>query len=823
MGLDRVALRQVVTVAKNSNRLKKSIKDMENKVIDKGLELIEKAGINPNTLPIDVRSVLRGEAPTVDSSKLLTPAVICSQPLMTVQQKEEVTRLITGAQDQVTSIYDTTNSIKETVLSLQTPVVQLQDKTQPVTNTINTVADIVQIIKILAIPTSFPPGAGVPLSVPNTFASTLITLGELLEAARASVNLIPTATTTLVNLLNSVTTPLNRLNLVIDPFVNVLAMIKAVTDLQDACPLLTQGQIDGNKALLMSNITGQLSSLDPNFATGIGNVLEERLTPNAANPYVYKNFRFVLENDPVQEFSFPSRRIKAIRPNAIGISDGINGSGSPIIVFNNNPTTNPELEEGAYSFASNINVLIAEAKFAVDVYTSNITIWTPPPVRDRISGSSGTYITSGDEAYQQQYLEQFGFTPSSTTQALPTFIRYGGTSVNLNGSATDVEYGADALIDGRVGSVVNSIPISSYITSGTIQVNRPVSIKLSTFGGNGFSNQTTGGSGSLGFTESLLTIRRSFAIQDNINPYTGRVAGFDQSRIDDFIAQNGGGSIQILQTLYQTFTEDTLDLNLLPNSNTTEDITGLSYAEKLKFVKDEYFGPTGRRTGNTTANNIYNRGQRPDGIIPLVFNLYNKTKPLLYNESALSLANKLYDSTRYRIDLGTSGDATQDYIRKRLQQKKSLDGGGGKKSAVNWYYAARKNAYGEERNDNYSFKNKAATLSMMWEFSRKIIETYNDLFNQQSSPDYNGGAWIGGASGIPIIPTQVSTENEDIVVALQATQLANREERVNEVVGNLDLLGTYTYDLEIIDSLPGVGGAEENYPTNFTFFAIEDT
>jgi len=823
MGLDRVALRQVVTVAKNSNRLKKSIKDMENKVIDKGLELIEKAGINPNTLPIDVRSVLRGEAPTVDSSKLLTPAVICSQPLMTVQQKEEVTRLITGAQDQVTSIYDTTNSIKETVLSLQTPVVQLQDKTQPVTNTINTVSDIVQIIKILAIPTSFPPGAGVPLSVPNTFASTLITLGELLEAARASVNLIPTATTTLVNLLNSVTTPLNRLNLVIDPFVNVLAMIKAVTDLQDACPLLTQEQIDGNKAILMSNITGQLANLDSNFATGIGNVLEERLAPNAANPYVYKNFKFVLENNPVQEFSFPSRRIKAIRPNAIGVSDGINGSGAPIIVFNNNPTTNPELEEGAYSFASNINVLIAEAKFAVDVYTSNITIWTPPPVRDRVSGSSGTYITSGDEAYQQQYLEQFGFTPSSTTQSLPTFIRYGGTSVNLNGSATDIEYGAEALIGGRVGSVVNTLPISSYITSGTIQVNRPVSIKLSTFGGNGFSNQTTGGSGSLGFTESLLTIRRSFAIQDNINPYTGRVAGFDQSRIDDFIAKNGGGSIQILQTLYQTFTEDTLDLNLLPNSDVTEDITGLSYAEKLKFVKDEYFGPTGRRTGNTTANIIQNQDDRPDGIIPLVFNLYNKTKPLLYNESALSLANKLYDSTRYRIDLGTSGDATEDYIRKRLQQKKSLDGGGGKKSAVNWYYAARKNAYGEERNDNYSFKNKAATLSMMWEFSRKIIETYNDLFNQQSSPDYNGGAWIGGASGIPIIPTQVSTENEDIVVALQATQLANREERVNEVVGTLDLLGTYTYDLEIIDSLPEVGGAEENYPTNFTFFAIEDT
>ena len=122
MGLDKVALRQVITVAKNSSRLKKSITDMENKVIDSGLELIEKAGIDPNTLPIDVRSVLRGEAPTIDSSKLLTPEIICAQPLMSIQQREETSRLITGAEDKVSAIYATTNSIKETVLSLQEPV-----------------------------------------------------------------------------------------------------------------------------------------------------------------------------------------------------------------------------------------------------------------------------------------------------------------------------------------------------------------------------------------------------------------------------------------------------------------------------------------------------------------------------------------------------------------------------------------------------------------------------------------------------------------------------------------------------------------------------
>ena len=818
MGLDRVALRQVVTIAKNSQGMKDSIKNMENKVIDTGLSLIEKAGIDPNTLPIDIRSVLRGEAPTFDSTKLLTPEIICAQPLMTIKQREEVSRLITNAEERVTSIYETTNSIKETVLSLQVPVTNLQEKTQPVVLTINTISDIVQIIKILAIPTSVPMAPGVPLSVPNTFASTLITLSEFLEKAQSNVNLIPAATGTLVGLLNSITAPLNKISIVIDPFINVLAMVKAVADLQDICPLLTQGQINNNKGRLLSNITGSLATISSDFSTGVGNVLEERLTPDATNPYYYKNFRFVLQYDPdsftindegekIQKFSFPSRRIKAIRSNSIGVNDGIGGSGSPIIVYNNNPTTNPELEEGAYSYASNINVLIAEGKFAIDVYTNNITIWTPPPVRDRISGSSGTFIPDGDETYQQQYLDQFGFLPSSNTQALPTFIRYGGTSVNLNGSATDIEYGADALIGGRVGSVVNNIPISSYITSGTIQVNRPVNIKLSTFGGSGDSNSN------LGFTESLLTIRRSFSIQDNINPYTGKVAGFDQSKIDDFIAENGGGSIQILQTLYQTFTEDTLDLNLLPNSDATEDITGLSYAEKLKYVKEEYFGLNGLRR---SSNQYLDRYRRPGGLDSLITRLFDKTKPLLYNDAVTSLSNKLYDSTKYRVDEGTSGDASDDYVRKRLYQKKAL-------SDVNWYFAARKNSVGESRqSDNQRWK-KAATLSMMWEFSRKIIETYNDLFNQQSSPDYNGGAWVGGASGIPIIPTQVSTENEDIVVALQASQTVNREERLNEDIGTLDLLGTYTYDLEIIDSLPEVGGAETNYPTNFTFFTIEDT
>mgnify|MGYP003118395470 CR=1 FL=1 len=806
MGLDRVALRQVLTVAKNSDKLKKSLADMENKVIDEGLGLIEKAGIDPNTLPIDVRSVLRGEAPTVDTSKLLTPEVICSQPLMTVQQKEEVTRLITSAQEKITNIYATTNSIKETVLSLQEPVVALQEKVNPVNTTINTIDDIITIIKILALPTSFPPGAGVPLSVPNTFASTLITMGELVEKAKASVGLIPTATSTLVNLLNSVTTPLNKINFVIDPFLNILGMVKAITELQDFCPLLTQADIDANKASLMSNIKGQLSTIDTAFSIGLGNVLEDRLTPNASNPYYYKNFKFILENDPVQEFSFPSRRMKMIRTNAIGVNDGIDGSGSPIIVYNNNLTTNPELEEGAYTYTSNVNVLVAEGKFAIDVYTNNIRIWIPPPVRDRVSGSSSTNVDLTDPAAIEAFISLYGYPPTGGfgSDPLPTFIRYGSRTVSLNSSATDVEYGISKLIKQNSYAQGEELTISSYIASGTIQVNKPVNIRMKTFGGSGVPNSQTG------FTNALLTIRRSFSIQDNVNPYTGKIVGFQQSKVDDYIELYGNNRLSTLISLNEMFQGTTIPLSDFNNTDTREDIIGLNYLERLKYVKNEYFGPTGQRRGND------NPQLRPGGLNSLIYALFDKTTKIFWNHDLLDWSTRIYGD-RYNIDdREQNWEQTNEYVQKKLVNGLTLAG-------VNWFYAAWVNSREEQIGVESQGWKKAATLSMFYEFGKQVTEDYNEIFNQQSSPGYNNGAWVGGATSIPIIPTQVDTSNEDIVISLQASQIVYKEDTLNEVVGTLELLGTYTYDLEIIDSIPLEGGAEENFPTNYTTFKIENT
>ena len=109
---------------------------------------------------------------------------------------------------------------------------------------------------------------------------------------------------------------------------------------------------------------------------------------------------------------------------------------------------------------------------------------------------------------------------------------------------------------------------------------------------------------------------------------------------------------------------------------------------------------------------------------------------------------------------------------------------------------------------------------MLWAASNQWINQYNQIYGDRT--DYNNGAWVGGASNFQIIPTQVGNENTDITIPIQVTQLAAVNETIDEIIGGLELIGTYSYDLEIINSNPIAGGEAFFYPTNFTQFTIED-
>ena len=65
MGIGKVIIKQLAKVAKDSGKLEKGIDQVKDKVISKGLELVEESGVDSSQLPIDLPQFLRGESPNI--------------------------------------------------------------------------------------------------------------------------------------------------------------------------------------------------------------------------------------------------------------------------------------------------------------------------------------------------------------------------------------------------------------------------------------------------------------------------------------------------------------------------------------------------------------------------------------------------------------------------------------------------------------------------------------------------------------------------------------------------------------------------------------
>ena len=821
MGLDSVITRQITSVAKNSGRLDKTVDKLKSKVLDRGLELLEETGIDPTTIPVNIPKMLRGKS-TIDPNSLINSDIICQQPLISVQKRESSLRLINIISTDVEDIYITTNAIKDQLIELQKPVNTLNSSIGGVTTTVNTISGIITTIKALPFPVAVA-GVGIPANILTIYSATLDSMDKLLAVAKSNLKTIPKAISIMAKTLNTTIEKVNELALVLPPLLTFLQLTKSIVELQDNCPNITQASLDDVKNDLLGNISGSLTgSQSINIE---GNNLEELLQPNADPGYFYKNFRFTLENEQFLDpktgeeipnpFILPSRRIRCFRRNSTGFNDGIGGGGS-IELYNISKVTNPYLEEGAYSYASDLQVLVNEGRFAVDVYTEGITLWEAPQVKKivKISDSSINIAAITDEDELLKYAIQLGFNTTAEliasdffeTQNLPNYILYGANLVNINNSATDVAFGANRLIAlGRPDDNLEwyerdfnqggTIDVSSYITSGTIQVNAPINIRMKTFGGTG--NPLNGAPR---FTEALLTIKRSFSIQDDINPFTGKIVGAEstETNIQEFNSQygeytDGVKTIDILNTVYETFNDATTDDNDVIIQGaikrledglpvTMSSISNFSYRQQLLFIYK-------------VATEDPNYG--PNDIKDIIETVYTKFRYLLSNPPTLKLSEKLF---------GMSSTS------------KSIDYEGIEKvTNINWWGTAR---YYDYEGIDVSIVQKTLILSMLWAASNQWINQYNQIYGDRT--DYNNGAWVGGASNFPIIPTQVGNENTDITIPIQVTQLAAVNETIDEIIGGLELIGTYSYDLEIINSNPIAGGEAFFYPTNFTQFTIED-
>ena len=224
------------------------------------------------------------------------------------------------------------NSIATALTQTQTALNTMVQTGQTVTGIINVTDIALRVIKNLPLPTSVPPGIGIPISVINRFTDTLIKLSDLIKTNRGIVASIAPA----VQSLNS------DIQTILDALARLDTLLAGCLEEQTAN--LTEEEKEDYFTSLGINLNTLDTTSDPQVNLVGGQALEDSLAPNSNDPLIYKGFKLIIDNDKENKLSFPRRRIVATR------------------------ITNNVQIVGDYSFSSSTQILVDEVKFQIDKY-----------------------------------------------------------------------------------------------------------------------------------------------------------------------------------------------------------------------------------------------------------------------------------------------------------------------------------------------------------------------------------------------------------------------------------------------------------------------
>ena len=481
MGLERVVIKQVVKVAKDTGKLETSLSLMEEKLKAQGVKVIEKAGIDPSVLPFNLEQLLEGNID--NEGQLLTPESICSIPPLTEIQKANAIKEVENTLINLNNIIENKNKIQIALQTIKTPLTVLATTASTLDSLISTVKVAIQVIKAIPVPTAIIPpqvgGIGVPINVLTILSDSLDQLDKLLTMGKGVTKSVPILTRAVLNMISSIINKLNALDNIIQPVITTTQIVQTVATVGELCPVLEQATIDVVATSISQTIidsvaaSGDNSSIDVNVSSDAA--LAAALQANASPGVYYNGFRLTLESNPDNEFSFPSRRISATRdfakdPNFIykrrgGVDGGSNLMTQilGVVTIYNAPKTEPQ---GRYSYSSSTQVLFEEMKYAIDLY---------------MLGVMGRAVIQEAEIPRDEEIAGAG---------------------NSDGSQTAVGVGSDPLPPGWVvnGPVVVQ-PLDRNTgnqVQGTISINEPVVITMNTLGG---TDQDS-------FTNSLITFQK---------------------------------------------------------------------------------------------------------------------------------------------------------------------------------------------------------------------------------------------------------------------------------------------------------------------------
>jgi hypothetical protein len=254
--------------------------------------------------------------------------------LKIVQQKNQL-------QDGLNQILDTFSSVQEAT-----------DSTNVVIDTLSTA---VQTIKLIPIPTAIIPpsgGVGIAINVLTKLADSLDILGDVLKGAKGATGQVGAVSNTVSGAVGRAVSQLGKLDFLIDKCIGELAE-KEDMNQQEKNALIAE--------------VGNAAATAGTFANPNLNILNEeslisQLQPGSNPPFLYakkgaasRDWLLILEEDANNQFSFPSRRIKATNINEDAATNPFIG----YITYNNK-------FQKSYSYTSSVKTLLDEMKATID-------------------------------------------------------------------------------------------------------------------------------------------------------------------------------------------------------------------------------------------------------------------------------------------------------------------------------------------------------------------------------------------------------------------------------------------------------------------------
>lgn len=339
MAFDKLIIKSITGAAKSGIKMDLALDTAKEKLTDTVAGKVEDN--IPFQLPFSTRQALKGNVNL--NPNLLTPDYINQFPELTPLQKQQVTKTLDELELMLNVAITQKNALQGALTTITSPLTTLESLASTVGGIITGVRVGVNIIKALPIPSSVPPGIGIPLNVINGFSDALDTLKTVLDKFGGSLKIIPQAIGQINDILIPIVDKFKILDELIDRIIKVITFIRLLLSLP-----VTQSDVESTKQDLTNKIQESLALNVEIITQDDGEI---------SFPINYKGFVLTVEFDPDNTFSFPARRIKAENATNVKLYSSPPDQGSGEV---NTSST--------YSYSSSTKVLIDEVKFNIDQY-----------------------------------------------------------------------------------------------------------------------------------------------------------------------------------------------------------------------------------------------------------------------------------------------------------------------------------------------------------------------------------------------------------------------------------------------------------------------